>query len=65
MKTAKRAGQFDNEIIDGFVDGLADTIRGIGRRLRSAQRGQMQENLAFAFGVAAVLIVLFVIYSYR
>ena len=65
IKTARRAGLFDNEVIDGFVDGVAQSVRGIGRRLRSAQRGQMQENLAFAFAVAAVLIVALVIYSYR
>jgi multicomponent Na+:H+ antiporter subunit D len=65
MKTARLAGVFDNEVIDGFVDGIAQTIRGVGRRLRFAQRGQMQENLAFAFAVAALLIVAFVIYSYR
>src|SRR5579859_6538819 len=65
MKTAREAGWFDNEFIDGFVDGVAETVRGLGRRMRLTQRGQMQENLAFAFGVAAVLIVVFVIYSYR
>jgi multicomponent Na+:H+ antiporter subunit D len=64
-KTARRAGRFDNEVIDGFVDGVAQLIRGAGRRLRSAQRGRMQESLAFAFGVAAVLIVVLVLYSYR
>jgi multicomponent Na+:H+ antiporter subunit D len=64
-KTARRSGRFDNEVVDGFVDGVARLIRGAGRRLRSAQRGQMQENLAFAFGVAAVLIVVLVLYSYR
>jgi multicomponent Na+:H+ antiporter subunit D len=65
MKTARLASLFDNGVIDGFVDGVAQTIRGVGRRLRFAQRGQMQENLAFAFAVAALLIVAFVIYSYR
>jgi multicomponent Na+:H+ antiporter subunit D len=64
-KTARQAGRFDNEVVDGFVDGVAGLIRGAGRRLRSAQRGQMQENLAFAFGVAAILIVVLVLYSYR
>jgi hypothetical protein len=47
------------------VDGLAELIRRIGRRVRLAQRGQMQENLAFAFAAAAVLIVACVIYSLR
>ena len=65
MKTAREAGWFDNRFIDGFVDGVAETVRGLGRRMRSAQSGQMQQNLAFAFGVAAILIVVLVIYSYR
>jgi multicomponent Na+:H+ antiporter subunit D len=65
MLTARLAGLFDNEVIDGLVDRVAETVRGIGRRLRSAQRGQMQENLAFAFAVAAVLIVAFILYSNR
>jgi multicomponent Na+:H+ antiporter subunit D len=65
MKTARLSGLFDNGVIDGFVDGIAQSVRGVGRRLRLTQRGQMQENLAFAFAAAAVLIVAFVIYSYR
>ena len=65
MLTARLASLFDNLVIDGVVDGLASSVRGIGRRLRSAQRGQMQQNLAFAFGVAAVLIVAFILYSNR
>ncbi len=65
MITARVAGLFDNAVIDGIVDGTAKTVRGIGRRLRGAQRGQMQENLALAFGVAAVLIVAFIIYTNR
>src|SRR5579859_185803 len=63
MKTARLAALFDNNAIDGLVDGLALSVRGFGRRLRSAQRGQMQENLAFAFAVAVLLIVAVVIYS--
>ncbi len=63
MITARVAGAFDNTVIDGFVDGVAESVRGIGQRLRLAQRGQMQENLAFAFAVAAALIVAFVLFS--
>ncbi len=63
MLTARVAGLFDNYVIDGFVDGIAESVRGIGKRLRLAQRGQMQQNLAFAFAVAAVLIVAFIIIS--
>src|SRR5215831_100266 len=44
MVTARVAGLFDNRVIDGFVDGLAQTVRGFGQRLRFAQRGQMQES---------------------
>jgi multicomponent Na+:H+ antiporter subunit D len=65
MFTARVAGKFDNNIIDGMVDGLAETIRNLGQRLRAAQRGQMQQNLAFAFAVAAVLIVAFVFFWNR
>lgn len=57
---ARVAAIFDNRAIDGFVDGLASSIRRLGGGLRVAQRGQVQENLAFAFGFAAVLIVAFV-----
>jgi multicomponent Na+:H+ antiporter subunit D len=63
MLTSRVSGMFDNEVIDGAVDGLAETIRGIGRRLRFAQRGQMQQSLAFAFAVAAALIIAFLFYT--
>jgi len=63
MLAAQAAALFDNYIIDGMVDGLASGVRGLGRRLRFAQRGQMQENLAFAFAVAAILIVAFILLS--
>ncbi len=63
MISARVSGLFDNEVIDGAVDGFADSIRGIGRRLRFAQRGQMQQSLAFAFAVAAALIIAFLVYS--
>jgi multicomponent Na+:H+ antiporter subunit D len=63
MLAAQVAGLFDNYVIDGFVDGVAESVRGIGKRLRLAQRGQMQQNLAFAFAVAAVLIVAFILIS--
>lgn len=65
MGTARLAGRFDNQIIDRAVDGLAETVRALGRRLRPVQSGQMQANLAFAFGVAALLILAFVIFMNR
>ncbi len=65
MFTATLASKFDNRIIDGAVDGLAEAIRAFGGRLRFAQRGQMQQNLALAFGVAAVLIVGWFLFATR
>ena len=57
MVSARVVGQFDNRIIDGVVDGLAETVQSLGGRLRVAQRGQVQQNLALAFAVAAVLLM--------
>jgi multicomponent Na+:H+ antiporter subunit D len=63
MVSAQVAALFDNSVIDGMVDGFAKSIRGVGRRLRLVQSGQMQQNLAFAFAVAAALIIAFLLYS--
>lgn len=57
MFSARGAGRFDQVVIDGAVDGLAHTVAETGRRLRSAQRGRMQQNLAVAFVVAAGLVL--------
>jgi len=62
MISARVAGLFDNKIIDGAVDGLAEGLRGAGRRLRLTQRGPMQQNLAISFAVAAALIAAYVIF---
>ncbi len=62
MKSAGFVGRFDNRIIDGAVDGLASAVRGVGARLRWAQRGALQENLTFVFAVAAILLLGFVIF---
>ena len=61
MKSAARVGVFDNRVIDGAVDGFAAAIGGVGRRLRLAQRGALQENLTLMFAVAAVLLLAFVL----
>jgi multicomponent Na+:H+ antiporter subunit D len=61
MRSARGVGKFDQRVIDGLVDGLAHAVRGAGRRLRRLQRGQMQESLAFAFAVTAVLLVAFLV----
>ncbi len=65
MSSARLAGVFDNKVIDGVVDGVARAVRGVGKGLRFAQRGQMQENLAFAFGFATLLIIAFLFFLNR
>jgi multicomponent Na+:H+ antiporter subunit D len=62
MLSASFIGRFDNRVIDGAVDGLAQTIREMGQRLRSVQRGQVQQNLALAFAVSAFLILAFLVF---
>ncbi|GAW92856.1 NADH-quinone oxidoreductase subunit L [Calderihabitans maritimus] len=47
----------DRHVVDGIADGLADTIRGIGARLRFVQTGSLQ-NYALVIFAAVVIIVL-------
>ncbi len=63
MVSARVSALFDNKVIDGAVDGIAISVRALGRRLRGLQSGQMQENLAFTFAMAAVLIIVFLIFN--
>ena len=60
MFTARTAGRVDNGIIDSAVDGLAHSVAGLGQRLRTAQRGQLQQGLALT--VAAVVLVAALLY---
>jgi multicomponent Na+:H+ antiporter subunit D len=62
MKSASLVGVFDNRVIDGAVDGLAAAVRSVGRRLRFAQRGALQENLTLVFAVAAILLLAFLFF---
>jgi multicomponent Na+:H+ antiporter subunit D len=61
MWSTRVADLFDRLAIDGVVDGLAESVRGLGGRLRSSQRGALQENLTVAFAVAAGLLVIFLL----
>ena len=61
MKSASLVGRFDNRVIDGAVDGLAASVRGLAGRLRFAQRGALQENLTLVFALAALLLLGFLI----
>ena len=59
MLSSRLASLFDNRVIDGLVDGLGLAVRSIGSRLRFAQRGAVQENLALVFVVSVILIMAF------
>lgn len=61
MATSRLAALFDSRVIDGVVDGLAGGVKRLGGRLRSAQRGALQENLTVAFGVAAAVVLVCVL----
>ncbi len=63
MVSARVAALFDNEVIDGRWMALLKASAASGAGSAIAQRGQMQQNLAFAFAVAAVLILAFLWYS--
>ncbi|HLP03022.1 MAG TPA: Na(+)/H(+) antiporter subunit D [Opitutaceae bacterium] len=56
MWTTKVVDVFDRYGIDGVVDGLAEKVRAAGQRLRFAQSGAVQANLAITFAVAAFVI---------
>ncbi len=58
MRSANLVNRFDNRVIDGAVDGLAAAVRTLGARLRKAQRGALQENLALTVAAAVVVVAL-------
>ena len=60
MTTAKFWSWFDWHAIDGVVDGLAKTVRGIGALVRRMQSGQLQYNIFYAVSFVAVALVLYV-----
>ncbi|PTX91279.1 Na(+)/H(+) antiporter subunit D [Opitutus sp. ER46] len=62
MASSRLAAVFDGKVIDGVVDGLAGSVKRLGERLRTSQRGALQENLTMAFGVGAVIVVAFVLF---
>jgi len=60
--TAFLVGLFDNYVIDGIVDGVAAGVRGVGNRLRTAQRGALQESLTLAFAAVVILVIAFIFF---
>ncbi|MDX2111229.1 MAG: Na(+)/H(+) antiporter subunit D [Verrucomicrobiota bacterium] len=61
LMSSRLASLFDNHIIDGAIDQLAVTVGGIGRRLRTVQRGVLQENLLLALGISGVIVLILVL----
>jgi multicomponent Na+:H+ antiporter subunit D len=59
MKSSRMVGRFDQTVIDGAVDGLAVTVRGLGRFVRPVQRGRMQESLTLIFVTALAIVLVF------
>ncbi len=57
LRSSYWISRFDNSILDGTVDHLAVTVGQLGRRLRAAQRGALQDNLLQALGLGAVIIL--------
>jgi multicomponent Na+:H+ antiporter subunit D len=51
---------FDWHAIDGVVDGLARTVRGVGDRVRQLQAARLQLNVFYTVSIVAVLLVLYV-----
>ncbi|ADH86600.1 Na(+)/H(+) antiporter subunit D [Desulfurivibrio alkaliphilus] len=51
---------FDWHAIDGVVDGLARTVRGVGDRVRHLQAARIQVNVFTTVAFVAVLLILYV-----
>jgi hypothetical protein len=61
MLSSRQLAKFDNAVVDGAVDGVGAAVAGLGRRLRLIQRGQIQESLTLALGIAAVVILFLIL----
>ncbi len=61
-RMARAVGRFDNRVIDGAVDGLATLVGRLGTRLKSMQRGSIQESLTLSLAAAALVLVLFLVF---
>jgi multicomponent Na+:H+ antiporter subunit D len=57
MAWARFVARFDNQVVDGIVDGVGATVRGLGARLRGLQRGSLQESLTVAAAVTACVVI--------
>lgn len=57
MKSALSIRRFDNQVIDGAVDGLARCVAGTGAHIRQFQRWRVQESLAIALVLIGVALL--------
>jgi hypothetical protein len=55
-------GVFDNRVIDGMVNGVADATRAWGAQFRKVQTGRIQNYL---LGFVAVALVMLVVRLFR
>jgi len=61
MTTARFSSWFDWHGIDGVVDGIAYSVRALGRRVAMVlQRGQIQMTIYYTVTFAAVILIAFV-----
>ena len=63
MTTARFWSWFDWHAIDGVVDGIAKSVRGVGGQVRKVQAGQLQYNIFYAVSIVALLVTLYVFSS--
>jgi multicomponent Na+:H+ antiporter subunit D len=60
MTVAKFWSWFDWHAIDGVVDGVARSVRGIAGNVRKIQSGQMQYNIFWGVSFVAVMLLTYV-----
>jgi len=63
MSTAKFWSWFDWNGIDGVVDGIARSVRGIGGKVRLLQSGQIQVTIFYAASFAAIVLVSYILFQ--
>ncbi|MCF6188468.1 MAG: Na(+)/H(+) antiporter subunit D [Desulfobulbaceae bacterium] len=63
MSTAKFWSWFDWNAIDGVVDGIARSVRGIGGKVRLLQSGQIQVTIFYAASFAAIVLVSYILFQ--
>ncbi|HEB68834.1 MAG TPA: Na(+)/H(+) antiporter subunit D [Desulfobulbus sp.] len=63
MTTAKFWSWFDWNAIDGVVDGIARSVRGIGGKVRLLQSGQIQVTIYYAASFAAIVLVSYILFQ--